>query len=754
MNNEHQDEVLSAISKALCEKRDKAVNARRSSGIEEIWVSAEEAYLSIDDLNKGDFKGSKWMKPQVMNAPLTSKAAAEDGTRSKMFIPLTRRYVDIAAAKICEIVLPIDDKAFSIKATPVPDMVSNAMARDPLTNQPLTRPATPEELQQGAPAQVPVTAQEVIDKQNEAANTAAEKAEQRIYDWMVEANHPAIMRKVIHDAARIGTGVLKAPWPEAKREVAAATKDDVAGGKVITAVIKESVTPSEKWVDPWNLFPDPSCGSDIRNCDFIFEKDIINKFTLGNLKQNQAYFASQIDKAIKAEADKTVSGENYSDKTDRVGFEIWYFCGTLSREDVSGAISEESMKDFSDSDNDTLNVIATMINDDIVMIAPNPLSVSGAMPYKVFNWQPRAGNWAGVGVGEQVFAGQKIVNGATRAMFNNAGVSSGAQIVIRQGLTPADGVMSITPNKLWMMGDDVLNQSARDLLSAVEIPNVTNQMMSVIQYGFKIAEDSCNIPLISQGQQGAASPATFGAIELQNNNANTLLRSIAYNLDDSITEPLVRGYYEWLLLDPDIPNDEKGDFNINATGSIALVERSIQEQNYVQWLAISGNPAFGINQEKLFKEIIKSKRLNPETISLTDEEKKEAASRPAPLAPAVQAAQIREQGATDRAKIDMDRDTVYQQVMNQRAESDAALQRDELQLRRELAMLDYANKRGITLDQIKADLAKTSMKLNVQRELSTDALTVGLHKHQNPVQAITPAVEPVGRAPDGQAFAQ
>jgi hypothetical protein len=633
-------------------------------------------------------------------------------------------------------------------------MVSNSIAVDPITNQPITRSSTPEEQQQGAPAQVPVTAQEVIDKKNEAANTAAEKAEQRIYDWMVEANHPAIMRKVIHDAARIGTGVLKAPWPESKREVAAQSKDDGYGNKSITAVIKESVTPSEKWVDPWNLFPDPSCGNDIKNCDYIFEKDIVNKFTLSNLKLNPAYIASQIDKAIKAEAEKKVSGENYSDKKDRTGFEIWFFCGSLSREDVSGIVDDKAIKDFGDEQNDTLNVIATMVNDDIVMIAPNPLSVSGAMPYKVFNWQPRAGNWAGVGVGEQVAAGQKIVNGATRAMFNNAGVSSGAQIVMRQGLTPADGVMSITPNKLWTMGDDVLNQTARDLLSAIEIPNVTPQMMTVIQYGFKIAEDSCNIPLISQGQQGAASPATFGAIELQNNNANTLLRSIAYSLDDSITEPLVRGYYEWLLLDPDIPNEEKGDFNINATGSIALVERSIQEQNYVQWLAISGNPAFGINQEKLFKEIIKSKRLNPESISMTDEEKKEAASRPAPLAPAVQAAQIREQGATDRARIDMDRDTEYQRVMNQRAESDAKSTNEDRQLRRELAMLDYANKRGITLDQIKADLAKTSMKLNVQRELSTDALAVGLHKHQTTPQAITPAVEPAGRAPDGQAFAK
>ncbi|MDE1971525.1 MAG: hypothetical protein KGI50_08195, partial [Patescibacteria group bacterium] len=354
-NDETKDDVLSAISKALKDKRDKAVSARRSSGIEEIWVAAEEAYLSIDEQNRGEYSSDKWEKPQVLGAPLTKKKSnQDDGTRSKMFIPLTRRYVDIAAAKICEIVLPIDDKAFSIDATPIPDMVSDAIAvgRDGL---PLSRPATPEEMQQGAPAQVPLTKQEVITKTNEAATAAAKKAESRIYDWMIEANHPAIMRKVIHDAARIGTGVLKAPWPDSKREVATQKTD--AG---ITAVIKESIAPSEYWVDPWNLFPDPTCGSDIKNCDYIFERDVINRFTLSSLKDNPSYLKDQIDKVLKAEEEKKVAGENYSDKKAREGFEIWYFCGTLSREDVSKAVAEDSMATF--SGDDVLNVIATMVN--------------------------------------------------------------------------------------------------------------------------------------------------------------------------------------------------------------------------------------------------------------------------------------------------------------------------------------------------------------------------------------------------------
>ena len=50
----------------------------------------------------------------------------------------------------------------------------------------------------------------------EQADEKAKKAEKRIHDWMVEANYSAEMRKVLHDASRIGVGVLMAPFAESR----------------------------------------------------------------------------------------------------------------------------------------------------------------------------------------------------------------------------------------------------------------------------------------------------------------------------------------------------------------------------------------------------------------------------------------------------------------------------------------------------------------------------------------------------------
>ena len=118
-------------------------------------------------------------------------------------------------------------------------------------------------------------------------------------------------------------------------------------------------------------------------------------------------------------------------------------------------------------------------------------------------------------------------------------------------------------------------------------------------------------------------PTTFGATQIQDNNANTLLRNIGRALDDCITEPHVRRYYEWLLVDPEVTEDEKGDMQIDAHGTSALVERYIQDQTLSQVGQLIGNPKFKIDPARWFNEWCKSKYINPETIQYTDAELKQ-----------------------------------------------------------------------------------------------------------------------------------
>lgn len=783
---EDKIEKLAKIGMALASKRQEAVTERKGSGIESIWMECEESYLGMDDSNRHEFEGAKWAKPTSMDGPVTARRSVGNEIKSSAFVRMTSRYVDAGTAKICEIILPIDGKSFSIESTPIPELIKGKEDLRQIvheaTGQPLMKPAAPqlpappaqpampgmppaEEQPQGPQ---PLTVKDIADEQSDLAYESAQKAEKRIFDWMVESNYHGEMRKVLFDAARIGTGILKGPIPIQRKTKSMSRGDD----GIIALQIVDEIVPSIKWVDPWNIYPHAACGENIHNGDYIFERDYLSPKKLSELKGDPGYLADQIDLAIEEGPGKcfTDSG-NPNDKLNKFRFEVWYYYGILSTEDLA-VINEKAAKDMADRKD--VFVIVTMVNDRVIKAVINPLD-SGSFPYHAFPWTRRTNSWTGVGISEQIRLPQRMCNASTRAMLNNAGMSSGIQLVIdRNGITPADTQWTITPNKIWFKSSDSIIDDVRKAFHAVEFPNTQPQLMAINQYSFKLAEESCNIPLISQGFSGDATPETYGGQVLQNNNANQLLRGIGYTVDDYITKPLIQDFYEWLLLDPAVPDDEKGDFHIQANGSAALVERAIQNHEIEQMAQLVMNPAFGINPKKWVEQLMKSKRINPKDFQYSEEEQKKMDAQPPqppiPLAVAQiraqtdeKIAQLENQTQQQRIKVDTDRDTVYVQAETERTQNENAVRMAELQAKERLEMLKYATQQKISLEQVKAELANTAMKLNVQKELSAAALqldsdkevarhTVDLHKHRNPV--MTPPTEPAGRAEPGQGFSQ
>ncbi len=265
----------------------------------------------------------------------------------------------------------------------------------------------------------------------------------------------------------------------------------------------------------------------------------------------------------------------------------------------------------------------------------------------------------------------------------------------------------------------------------------------------RLAEESTNIPLVTQGQSGPTQPDTLGGMQPQNNNANQLLRQIGYSFDDYVTEPMVRQFYEYLLLDPDVPSDEKGDFAINAHGSAALVERAIQDQMLAQMLTASLNPAYGLNPRKTMSEFLKSKRFDPRTLENTEEEQARIDAQPPPAAPQVEVAKIRAE--TEGKRIEIQRED----VLSDRTVALAALDQQE-----RLAILGYAEKHKVTIEQVKAKLAQTRHGRSMRRS-SSPAPSSGTGRgprkrvrSQRVPQVASTRMEPIGRAANGRAFEQ
>lgn len=787
---EPDDTTLDAISNVIAARRDEAKAARAGSGIEQVWADCEEAYLGIDDSNRDSYRGMKWQKPMSMDGAVsTGDRRQSPRHQSNVYLPMTRRYVNAGADKLCEIILSPDERSFSISETPKPELIDlkkSTYRVDELlgSDVPATRAARPDELAPQQPAQslavppvappaggavpqaggvapaeeqrVPITAKDIAEEQVAIAQAAAKKEEQQIWDWHVECQRNAAARAMINDAARIGTGVLKGPVPRiAKQRVINKT----AGGSGIDLIFRKVVKPVTQWVDPWNIFPDPACGENIHDGDFILERDFMTRRQLRKLRDEPDYVASQIDKVLLNDPETNESEqrpEKGAEAETKGRYEVWYYYGVLPREDmecICAAAGGKALKDRGIADDRReINVIATLVGRHVIRATINPLE-SGEFPYHVFSWQRRAGYWAGVGVAEQLTPTQNMLNAATRSMLNNAGLSSGVQVVIdRTALQPVDGSWTLAPGKAWVTTTEAAGRPVEQLFKVFVIPSATNELMAINQFAMQQAEESTSIPLVTQGQSGKTTPDTYGATQLQDNNANQLLRALGYRFDDLVTGPETRQYHEWYLLDDEIDAKDKGDFTISAHGSSALVERSIQEQTIVQVvLPLSANPIYDMSPPRTAEQVLKIKRLDKRDFVLTDEEKAERAKQPAPAAPQIEVAKIRQQ--TDMARLEADQQVATAQLGHDRERdaADISVELRTIELKRELALLDYANRNQMSLTTAKKDLAKTQMEIDAQERLAHADRSHALNGSSQVAHA---AAEPPGRAEPGKAFYQ
>ena len=140
---------------------------------------------------------------------------------------------------------------------------------------------------------------------------------------------------------------------------------------------------------------------------------------------------------------------------------------------------------------------------------------------------------------------------------------------------------------------------------------------------------------------------------------------------------------------------------------------------------------------------LKSKKLNPEDFQYSEEEQAKMAQAPPQALPQVEAAKIRAASDERVAQLELQNDAQNTQVS-------ATLGLHELELKKQLAMLEYANREKISVNEVKAQLAKTVMELNVQRELNASDNAREMARPKD----MEPPVQAPGRAGDGNAFEQ
>jgi hypothetical protein len=744
--------IIEAFADIVKDKRKEAIEARHASGIEKDWQEDEEHYDGIDDANRD--AGGRMLKGRTTSDGLR-EISKDTSTRSTVFLKITRPYVDAAAARISDMLLPSDERNFEIEPTPRPELTSLVKQAQQQTPQPTQPPQQPGMLrsmigrmfggaqptptaQPQAPTAVDQAAQALA-----AAKAAADRAQEEIDDWLVQCRYHAEVRKVIECAAKVGTGILKGPQPELMRFRSAKQIDGAWAVEMV-----EEIAPTSKWVNHWNFYPDGSCGDNIQKGNGVFECDDITRRKLTELKADPTYIAEMIDMCLEEGPTSAIDGTRKMKVGEKPSekdlFQIWYYHGQVSKADMEAAGCTCEGKEM-------YPAVVTMVNDRIIKVTLSPLD-SGEFPYDVMVWQARPDHWAGVGVARQMRECQKGANAAVRNLMDNAGISAGPQIIVdRNKVIPANGRYELVPRKVWFSKMDEEVGDVRTAFMIVSIETRQEELMNILQFWLKEAEDVTGMPLLLQGQQGKA-PDTVGGMQMLNNNASSVLRRLARTFDDRITEPHIGRYYEWLLLYG--PDEAKGDFTVNARGSSALIERDSQAQQLMQLLAMAPNPAYGLDPELITGEVLKSWRITPKSVQLSDEKKAEMANRKPPEDPRVTVANINKAVKEDEIVAEAQIEKMKLDGAAKDADQERNLKRWIAMTEAQLADASLTADQRNNLDDLKATLTGVALRLKTQTDLAMAGHTVDIHKHHNPAPVMAPPVQVPGRAPDGRAFEQ
>lgn len=598
-SSEPQRDLRAEFVLTLLSKRREAIAGRAGSGIEEEWTEDEEHYQGIDDANR-NFQNANQLYRSRKTAIIGGQTRQQGPARSVVFLNITRPYTDAASARVADMLLPTDDRAWEIKPTPLPR----------LSGQQLTM------LAQAMGATDPAAVHTQMAAQAGQAKEAAERMQQAIEDPLVESNWHGEVRQVIEDSARIGSGVLKGPFPITR--TARMTRKDPATG--LTEFIKvDEIKPGSKRIDVWNFFPDPACGENLHNGSYTWERENIGPRQIKEMLADPSYETAELLAVLREGPARTREGTEAVYRPGENEFEMWIFYGHCAREHLARMGVE-----LEEGDEDRVPTMAVMINDRLVKVVLSPQE-DGEFPYDVLAWQRRPGMPWGVGISRQVRTAQRMLNGAARAMMDNNGLSAAPQVVIGNGVTPEDGVWSLRPGKIWRAEANADVSDVRGAFNAFTVPSAQVTLMNTIQFALKMAEDTTGMPAMLQGIRGDA-PNTLGGMQMQNNNATSVLRRLAKRFDDYMTRPHIQRYFDWMMTYSD---DEsiKGDFQIDVRASSALVERDAQQQFLMTLLQVSANPIYELDPAKLAAELCKGQRLDPTNFQYTDEQKAQRAQQ-------------------------------------------------------------------------------------------------------------------------------
>lgn len=638
----------------------------------------------------------------------TEQELASDPTRSKVFVNITRNKTNAAEARLTDMLLPTDDRNWGLKPTPVPQLIDAIGDETPAGDS---------------------TVGERAEKVIAEASRRAERMQDEIDDQLNEANYNQSCREMIHNACLYGTGILKGPVVVGRTRKAWRKVQDGMGQVAHVLEVVEEKRPAVESVSPWDFFPDMSA-TRLSDAEFIFERSYMTKRRVRDLMKRPGFLPDQVKRVLQMDPSESVIDNGHLSRMRDISeldsvpddnrYEVWSYTGPIDREDLlaCGCDLDE------DDDTAVYDGVIWMIGGIVIKAQLNLLD-SDEWSYSVFTWEEDEASIFGFGVPYRMRNPQRVINAAWRMILENAALSTGPQFVYNQEvIEPADGDWKLRPRKGWRIKER--NVTVGNAFGTFSIDSHQAELMNIFQSGRHLADEETSLPILAQGEQGQHTTTTLGGMSMLMNSANTVLRRVVKRFDDDVTRPMIGRFYDWNMQFSD-KEEIKGDYEVDARGSSALLAKELQAQALmVMAQNFAAHPVFGplTKARDLYKKVVQAHHLSANDVVKSDEDMQEDARRAQEQGPQkdpqIAKAELSLQAQRERAQLEYQ---MHQERM-QAAEIDRQVKAQIAQAELQIEMMRLAQQKDISLEEVKAALARDAMKVQGKRQEIADEAAI------------------------------
>jgi hypothetical protein len=490
----------------------------------------------------------------------------------------------------------------------------------------------------------------------------SDEIEQQLEDCKYSLN----CRRAMWDRVVLGTAVLKGPNSAGKLVRA---YDKLPGSDTWVPSVSVDYAPVIIRVNPWFFYPDETTDETSKLGDTI-EAHPMSALELKKYMKHEGFIADAIARVLEKKpeeytnaswADFAKLSENnpnlYKDK-----YMVMEYHGPITKTQLD----KLSIEPTYESINDEYYGEVWVCQGEVIRLELESIEASFCVPYYISVWEKDPASVFGYGVPLMMEDAQRVVNESWHMILDNSSISSGPQVAMQKSLIePANGKWELGPRQIWYLTD--MQATVDQAIQFFNVPNVTEQIVPIMQMAQGFAEEESGIPLIAAGLTSPEVGDTATGQLVMKHASTTLLDFMSEEWDDNMTAPIITAMYAWNMqnsLKPEI----KGSYCVDVRTSTQYKNKQLHIRDLEKLSVESAQNlelAKWINQDELTKMRLGMMNLPSKAIIKSEDEVKaaEEAAKNAPPPPEIMKLQLESRKvALDEAKLAFDMKQAQQQA--------------------------------------------------------------------------------------------